>query len=87
MSKRTVSACDRAPNPSSMAWSEGSVWLASAHAGAAGLALAKKCPKNKAVVINMSGRGDKDLFIAARELAGESWTGFLKAEVKRCESR
>ena len=54
--------------------------------GAAGLVLAKQCPKGKAVVINMSGRGDKDLFIAARELAGDSWAEFLKAEVKRCES-
>lgn len=61
--------------------------LESAHAGAAGIVLAKQCPKDKAVVINMSGRGDKDLFIAARELTGESWAEFLKAEVNRCENR
>ena len=60
--------------------------LESAHAGAAGLALAKECAKDRAVVINMSGRGDKDLFIVARELAGDSWAEFLKAEVIRCES-
>ena len=59
--------------------------LESAHAGAAGMRIASECPQDRAVVINMSGRGDKDLFIAARELGVEGWTDFLKAEVGRCE--
>ncbi len=61
--------------------------LESAHAGAAGMRIAAECPADRAVVINMSGRGDKDLFIAARELAVEGWTDFLKQEAARCESK
>ena len=57
--------------------------LESAHAGAAGMRIASEC--DKAVVINMSGRGDKDLFITARELAVDGWVDFLKAEADRCE--
>ena len=48
--------------------------------------IARECPTGRGVVINMSGRGDKDLFIAARELAVEGWTDFLNAEVTRCET-
>jgi tryptophan synthase beta chain len=59
--------------------------LESAHAGAAGLALARECSPEKAIIINMSGRGDKDLFIAAGILGGDSWSNFLKSEVERCE--
>jgi len=58
--------------------------LESAHAGAAGIRVAKNCPPERAIVINMSGRGDKDLFIAARELGTKGWVDFLKSEVKRC---
>lgn len=60
--------------------------LESAHAGAAGMRIAAECPADRAVVINMSGRGDKDLFIAARELNVEGWADFLKQEAARCES-
>ena len=59
--------------------------MESAHAGAAGIKLAKACPTDRAIVICMSGRGDKDLFIVARELATDSWAAFLRAEVERCE--
>ncbi|MBN1685894.1 MAG: tryptophan synthase subunit beta [Spirochaetales bacterium] len=61
--------------------------LESAHAGAAGMKIARSWPKDRSVVINMSGRGDKDLFIAARELGAANWAEFLKAEAARCESR
>ena len=57
--------------------------LESAHAGAVGIETARKCAQDRAVVINMSGRGDKDLFIVARELSGDGWIDFLKSEVKR----
>ena len=59
--------------------------LESAHAGAAGLKLARDCERDRAVVINMSGRGDKDLFIAAGILGGDSWVEFLRSEADRCE--
>ncbi len=61
--------------------------LESAHAGAAGMKIARECPPGRAVVINMSGRGDKDLFIVARELAAEGWSDFLTREAACCESK
>ena len=57
--------------------------LESAHAGAAGIKVAAKANPERAVIINMSGRGDKDLFIAASHLDREAWRGFLEDEVKR----
>ncbi|WP_028972759.1 tryptophan synthase subunit beta [Spirochaeta cellobiosiphila] len=60
--------------------------LESAHAGAAALKVIPTLPKDKAVIINMSGRGDKDIFITAGQLSRETWTKFLKDEVKRYES-
>lgn len=57
--------------------------LESAHAGAAAIKLAKTLPKEKAVIINMSGRGDKDIFISARRLDKDNWLKFLQDEVKR----
>ncbi len=61
--------------------------LESAHAGAAGIKAAAECRQDRAIVINMSGRGDKDLFIAARELNAPGWDGFLQAEALRFESK
>jgi tryptophan synthase beta chain len=56
--------------------------LESAHAGALALKTAREYPKDKSIIVNMSGRGDKDLFILARELDKESWFSFLKREVQ-----
>jgi tryptophan synthase beta chain len=56
--------------------------LESAHAGALALKTAREYPKEKSIIVNMSGRGDKDLFILARELDRESWFAFLKREVQ-----
>jgi tryptophan synthase beta chain len=55
--------------------------LESAHAGAAALSLAKTMKKGETLVINMSGRGDKDIFISAKALSPEKWVEFLKNEV------
>ncbi len=54
--------------------------LESAHAGAHALRLARELPKERAIVVNMSGRGDKDLFIAARALDPDAWARFLGEE-------
>jgi tryptophan synthase beta chain len=56
--------------------------LESAHAGALALKVAGQYPQEKAVIVNMSGRGDKDLFIMARELDKDAWFSFLKQEVR-----
>ncbi len=53
--------------------------LESAHA----VAYALKAKPGAITVINISGRGDKDIFIAARELDRENWTSFLEREVLR----
>ena len=61
--------------------------LESAHAGAAALKIIPKLPKNHNVIINMSGRGDKDIFITAMETDGENWSNFLQDEVNRYNAR
>lgn len=61
--------------------------LESAHAGAEAIKLAPQLPDSSAIVINMSGRGDKDLFITARELDPERWEAFLLAEIGRIRGR
>ena len=60
--------------------------MESAHAGAAAMKIARELPKNKAVIINMSGRGDKDLFITSPVFRRDEWISFLKAEIERLES-
>jgi len=60
--------------------------LESAHGGAAAIELAKKTPKGKAVIVNMSGRGDKDIFITSPVFRPAEWREFLKAELSRLES-
>jgi tryptophan synthase beta chain len=35
------------------------------------------------LIINMSGRGDKDIFISAAALDGENWRDFLRKESGR----
>ena len=54
--------------------------LESAHAAAYGLRLARTLPPERLMVINLSGRGDKDLFITARALEKEPWIDFLSRE-------
>ena len=61
--------------------------LESAHAGAAAMKIAKELPKDKALVINMSGRGDKDIFITSPVFRPEKWKEFLKAELVRLENK
>jgi len=60
--------------------------LESAHGGAAAINLARKTPKDKAIIVNMSGRGDKDIFITSPVFRPAEWKEFLKAELARLES-
>jgi tryptophan synthase beta chain len=57
--------------------------LESAHAAAAVMRIARDYPREKALVVNMSGRGDKDLFILARAMDPERWSDFLREEAAR----
>lgn len=64
--------------------SEGIIFaMESAHAGAAVIKLAKELGPGKNIVVNMSGRGDKDIFISAAALDGTNWKAFLKDEAGR----
>lgn len=59
--------------------------LESAHAAAYAMKLAPNVPKDKAIIINMSGRGDKDVFITSPVFRPEEWKNFLRSELKRLE--
>ena len=57
--------------------------LESAHAAAAVMRVAREYPADAALVVNMSGRGDKDLFILAHEMDPHNWSAFLREEAAR----
>jgi tryptophan synthase beta chain len=59
--------------------------LESAHAVAYALTLAKTLPSDKTIVVNLSGRGDKDLFTLARHLSPDTFAAFLREEIKNYE--
>ncbi len=56
--------------------------LESSHALAELLKIAPSMPKDKAVIVNMSGRGDKDIFITAPVFNKQEWVEFLSNEIK-----
>ncbi len=55
--------------------------LESAHAVSAGLKIAAKMSPEKSIVINISGRGDKDLFLTTRATGDEHFREFLKTQI------
>lgn len=57
--------------------------LESAHAVAEVIKRAPQMKPSQTIVINISGRGDKDLFIVARSLKDQSFKQFLTEEVRR----
>ncbi len=59
--------------------------LESAHAVAYLLKLVPTLSKEKVVVVNLSGRGDKDLFILTKAFRDRNFYEFLKEEVKTYE--
>ena len=59
--------------------------LESAHAGAAAMKIAKEIPSDEAIIINMSGRGDKDVFITSPVFRPQEWLSFLHSEIDRLE--
>ncbi|PZT47422.1 tryptophan synthase subunit beta [Helicobacter valdiviensis] len=58
--------------------------LESSHALAGAIKLSKNI-KNKTIIVNVSGRGDKDIFITAKYLQKENWIAFLEEEAKTCK--
>lgn len=59
--------------------------LESAHAVAYAIKLAPKLKKSETVVVNLSGRGDKDLFIVAKAFKDKSFYEFLKKYISNHE--
>ena len=57
--------------------------LESAHGLAGGFKRAKQMKPDQNVVINLSGRGDKDIFTVARAFPQREWTEFLQREAVR----
>jgi tryptophan synthase beta chain len=57
--------------------------LESAHAVAHVIELAPRLTKDEVIVINISGRGDKDLFILADAFADQEFYAFLRTEAER----
>lgn len=60
--------------------------MESAHAGAEAIKLAPTLPKGKAIIVNMSGRGDKDVFITCPVFRRDEWIKFLHEEIYRLEN-
>ena len=52
--------------------------LESAHAVAEALRLAPTLSKDKIIIVNLSGRGDKDIFIVAEALGDKKWKEYLR---------
>ena len=61
--------------------------LESAHAVAAALAAAPKLPRSQRLLVNLSGRGDKDIFTYAEALGDKSWARFLRQRADSLEGR
>ena len=60
--------------------------MESSHAGAEAIKLAPKLSKDDVIIINMSGRGDKDVFITSPVFRRKEWLDFLHAEIDRLEA-
>ena len=56
--------------------------LESSHAIAEAIKQAPKLSKEKIIVVNISGRADKDIFIVAAALGDKEWDQFIKEQSK-----
>lgn len=61
--------------------------LESSHAVAEAIRLAPTLPRTKSIVINVSGRGEKDIFILAKHLADSSFTDFMRNYLREMEDQ
>ena len=57
--------------------------LESSHGLAGGFKRARQMSPEQNVVINLSGRDDKDIFTVARAFPQPEWAGFLQREAER----
>ena len=61
--------------------------LESSHGLVELLKLAPTLPKDKAIICNMSGRGDKDIFITAPIFTHNEWVNFLQSEIDSLKNK
>lgn len=61
--------------------------MESAHAVAHAIKIAPNYNKNQVIVVNVSGRGDKDLFILGNEFGGQDFADFLKMQARMIEDQ
>ncbi|MGQ9590033.1 MAG: tryptophan synthase subunit beta [Planctomycetota bacterium] len=61
--------------------------LESAHAFAFAIREAPSLPRDAAILVNQSGRGDKDIFTIAEALGDRGWRNFLRRKVAAGERR
>lgn len=61
--------------------------LESAHAVVKGVEIAKKTGKDEIIVVNISGRGDKDIFLIAEALGDKEWVAFLETRVREAAGK
>ena len=59
--------------------------LESSHALVECIKVAPKLGKDKVIVVNVSGRGDKDIFIVAEALKDKEWTEFLRDKIREAD--
>lgn len=59
--------------------------LESSHGLAEAFKRAPSLSKDKIIVVNVSGRGDKDLFITAPHFSNDQWIAFLHSELSRLQ--
>lgn len=57
--------------------------LESSHALVEAFKLAPQMKKDDVIIVNISGRGDKDLFITAKYIDKEDWIEFLEKEIEK----
>ena len=57
--------------------------MESSHAIAYAMKLAPKLPRSQVIVVNLSGRGDKDIFILAKYLGDKKFFDFLSNYVEQ----
>ncbi|HEX2959927.1 MAG TPA: tryptophan synthase subunit beta [Chitinispirillaceae bacterium] len=60
--------------------------MESSHALASAMKIAPTLPSDQSIIVNVSGRGDKDIFITAPRISGKKWVQFLSDEVERLKS-
>lgn len=60
--------------------------LESAHGLAAAISSAKSRPSSDKILVNLSGRGDKDIFTVADAIGDEKWVEFLRSKVEAAQT-